>query len=75
MKRTDYDLYNTAIRCIRNFIIAVVKDTWICKLRYPISRYNYAALRAIMLHLTTTCVGIHALGVLMLQDAMQQYHT
>ena len=75
MKRADYDVYNTTIRCGRNFIIAVVEDTWICKLRDPILRYNDAAPQAIMLHLTTTCVGIHALDVLTLQNAMQQYHT
>ena len=74
MKRANYDVYDTAIRCTRNFIIAVVKDTWIHKLRYPISQYNDVALRAIMLHLTTTSVGIHALDVLTLQNAMQQYH-
>ena len=28
-----------------------------------------------MLHLTTTCVGIHALNVLTLQNEMQKYHT
>ena len=75
MKRADYDVYDTAIRCTQNFIIEVVEDTWICELRDPISRYNDAAPRAIMLHLTTTCVGIHALDVLTLQNAMQQYHT
>ena len=72
VKRADYDVYDTAIRCARNFIIAVVEDTWIRKLRDPISRYNDASPRAIMLHLTTTCVGIHALDVLTLQNAMQK---
>ena len=67
-------MYDTAIRCARNFIIAVVKDTWIRELHDPILRYNDAAPQAIMLHLTTTCVGIHALDVLMLQNAMQQSH-
>ena len=75
MKRADYDVYDTAIRCTQNFIVAVVKDTWIRKLHDPILRYNDAALRAIMLHLTTNCVGIHALNVLTLQNSMQQYHT
>ena len=75
VKRADYDVYGTSIRCVRNFIIAVVEDTWICELRYPISRYNDAAPRAVMLHLTTTCVGIHTLDVLTLQNSMQQYHT
>ena len=75
MKRADYDVYHTAIRCTHNFIIVVVEYTWICELRDPILRYNDSTLRSIMLHLTTTCVGIHALGVLTLQNAMQQYHT
>ena len=75
MKHADYDVYDTSIRCTRNFIIAVVEDTWIGELRDPISRYNDAAPQAMMLHLTTTCVGIHALNVLTLQNAMQQYHT
>ena len=75
MKREDYDVYDTAICCACNFIIVVVKDTWICELHDPILQYNDAAPRAIILHLTTTCVGIHALDVLMLQNAMQQYHT
>ena len=42
---------------------------------YPISQYNDAALRDIMLHLTTTFVGIHALDVLTLQNFIQQHHT
>ena len=75
MKCADYDVYDTAIRCTRNFIIAVVEDTWIRELRDPILRYNDAAPRAIMLHLTTTCVVINLLDVLTLQNAMQQYHT
>ena len=75
VKRTDYDVYNTAIRCTQNFIIVVVEDTWIRELRDPISRYNDVAPRAIMLHLTTTYVGIHTLDVLTLKNAMQQYHT
>ena len=75
MKRADYDVYGTAIRCARNFIIAVAEDTLICELGDPISRYNDAAPRAIMIHLTTTCVGIHALNVLTLKNEMQQYHT
>ena len=75
VKRADYDVYDTAIRCTSNFIIAVVEDTLICELRDPISRYNDAAPWAIMLHLTTTGVGIHALDMLTLQNAMQQYHT
>ena len=70
VKHADYDAYDTAIRCTRNFIIAVVEDTWIRELRDPISRYNDVSPQAIMLHLTTTCVGIHALDVLTLQNAM-----
>ena len=73
--RADYDVYNTAIRCTRNFIIALVEDTWIREFRDPISRYNDDAPRAIMLHLTTTCVRTHAIDVLTLQNAMRQYHT
>ena len=42
---------------------------------YPILQYNDAALRDIMLHLTTTFVGIHALDVLTLQNVIQQHHT
>ena len=75
MKRAGYDVYDTAIRCTRNFIIVVVEDTWIHELCDQILRYNDAALRAIMLHLTTTCVGIHTLDLLTLKNAMQQYHT
>ena len=74
MKRADYDAYDTAIRCAHNFVIAVVKDTWIRELRDPILRYNDAAPWAIMLHLTTTCVVIHALDVLTLKNEMQKYH-
>ena len=75
MKRADYDVYDTAIRCTHNFIIAVVEDTWIRELHDPISQYNDAAPWAIMLNLTTTSVGIHTFDVLTLQNAMQQYHT
>ena len=57
------------------FNIAVVGDIWIRELCDPISQYNDAAPWAIMLHLTTNCVGIHALDVLTLQNAMQKYHT
>ena len=36
VKRADYDVYGTAIRWTRNFIIAVAKDTWIRELGNPI---------------------------------------
>ena len=66
MKRVDYYVYNTAIWYAQNFIIAVAEDTWIRELRDPILRYNDAVPLDIMIHLTTTCVGIHALDVLTL---------
>ena len=75
VKSAHYDVKHIAIRCARKFIIAVVEDTWICELRDLILRYNDAAPRAIMLHLTTTCLGIHTLDVLTLPNAMQKYHT
>ena len=73
-KITDYELFAAAERETRNFILAVVEDTWVRKLREPVMLYTAISPYEILAHLQALCGGLHALNVLALQNYIQNYH-
>ena len=73
-KKEDYRLFAAAERESSKFILAVVKDTWVRKLRDPNIFYTAVKTRYLLKHLHAMCVGLHATDVLNLQNDMQTYH-
>ena len=70
----DYLLFATTERETRDFILAVIEDTWVRKLREPITFYITVSPFELISHLQTICGGLHALNVLDLQNEIQHYH-
>ena len=73
-KKEDYQLVSAADRKTSKFILAVVEDTWVCKLRDPDLFYTAVKPRALLDHLRSMCIGFHAMDVLNLKNEMQTYH-
>ena len=73
-KKEDYRLFAAAERELRKFILSVVKDTWVRKLRDPDLFYTAVNPRDLLKHLQAICVGLHATDVLNIQNEMQAYH-
>ena len=73
-KKEYYRLFAAADRYSTKFIIAVVEDMWVRELRDPYLFYTAVKPRALLAHLQTFCVGLHATGVLNIQNEMQTYH-
>ena len=73
-KITDYLLFISAKRETRDFILAVVEDTWVCELREPIKFYTDMAPFVLLDHFHTLCGGLHSLDVLALKKEMHHYH-
>ena len=65
-KRQDFKFFAEAERGVRNFITAVVSETYIRDLRHSKFFYTKVKLKAMMAHLQSTCGGLHALDVLAL---------
>ena len=63
-----------AERGVRSFIIAVVSETYIRDLRHSKFFYTKVKPKAMLAHLQSTCVGLHALNVLALQEKMHNAH-
>ena len=73
-KKEDYKLFVAADRKTNKFILAVVKDTWVRKLRDPDLVYAAVKTRDLLKHLQAMCVGLHATDAQNLQNEMQMYH-
>ena len=73
-KKEDYMLFAATERKSTKVILAIVKDTWVRELRDPNFFYTAVKPRALLAHLQTLCVGLHAMDVLNLQNEMQTYH-
>ena len=73
-KKEDYRLFAAAERDSTKFILAVIEDMWVRELRDPEIFYTAVKPRALLVHLQTLCVGLHATDVLNLQNEMQTYH-
>ena len=52
----------------RNFILAVIEDTWIRKLREPVTFYTVVSPYELLARLKNICGGLHDLDVLALQN-------
>lgn len=74
VKRADYKTYTMAERETKDFILAVVEDTWVRELKDSSTFYSLVTARELLKHLQSTCTGLHALDVLTLQNEMQKYH-
>ena len=64
----DYQIFAAAKRETRDFILAIVDDTWVRKLREPITFYTAVEPSEILDHLQKLCGGLHALDVFVLQN-------
>ena len=73
-KKEDYRLLVSTKRGSSKFILAIVEDTWVRKLRNPDLFYTAVKPRALLAHLQAMCVGLHATDVLNIQNNMQTYH-
>ena len=67
-KKEDYRLFAAANRETSKFILAVVEDTWVRKLRDPDLFYTAVKPQDLINHLQAMCVGLHATGVLNIQN-------
>ena len=69
-----YPLFAAAERKTRDFILAVVVDTWVRKLRETITFYTAMSPLDLLNRLQTLFGGLHALYLLALQNEMQHCH-
>ena len=67
-KKEYYILFAAAERDSSKFILVVVEDTWVRELRDPDIFYTAVKPRALLAHLQSICVGLHATDVLNLQN-------
>ena len=67
-KIVDYQLFAAAKRETRDFIPAVIKDTWVCELCDPVTLYTAVSLSGLLSHLQVLCGGLHSLDVLALKN-------
>ena len=73
-KRQDFKFFAGAERGVRNFIIAVVSETYIRDLRHSKFFYTRVKPKELLTHLQSMCDGLHALDVLALQEKMHNAH-
>ena len=73
-RKEDYRLFAAAKHESTKFILAVVKDTWVRELRDPDLFYTAVKPRALLAHLQTLCIGLHATDDLNIHNEMQTYH-
>ena len=73
-KRQDYQFFIETERAVRNFIQAVISETYIRDLRHAKFFYSNVTPREMLAHLQSTCGGLHALDVLALQEKMHNAH-
>ena len=67
-KRAGRGTYKTARRETAQFILAVVKYTWVRELRDTETFYTNVAPKALLAHLQAGCTGRHALEILALHN-------
>ena len=70
----DYLLFAVAKRETYDFIFLVLDNTWVRKLREPVTFYTSVEPSELLYHLQTLCSGLHAIDVLALQNEMQHYY-
>ena len=72
--RQDYKFFVEADRGVRNFIIAVVADTYIRDLHSAKYFYTKVKHKAMLTQLQSMCGGLHALDALAFQEKMHNAH-
>ena len=72
-KRTERAIYEPVRRETTQFVLAVVADTWVRKLRDTETIYTDVSTNDLLAHLQAECMGRHALNLLALHNEMQQY--
>ena len=73
-KKEDYRISAAAKRESSKFILAVVEDTWVRKLRDPDIFYTAVKPQDLLKHLQAMCVGLHATDIPDPQNKIQTYH-
>ena len=73
-RRAERATFETARREMKQFLLAVVADTWVRELRDPDTIYTEVAPKYLFTHLQAGCTGRHALDLLALHNEMQRYH-
>ena len=70
-KIVDYQIFIAAKCETRNFILVVVNNIWVRKLRESVTFYTSIVPLELLYHLQKLCGGLHALDVLALQNEIQ----
>ena len=73
-KLQDFDFFEAAERGTRQFIMTILADTYIRKLKSPKFYYTRVKPKDFLNHLQSMCGGLHALEVLPLQEEMHNAH-
>ena len=73
-RRADRATYDTVRQETKQFVLAVVADTWVQELREPDTIYTEVDPRDLFVHLQAGCTVRHALDLLALHNEMQRYH-
>ena len=69
-RRADRATFDTLIREMTQFVLAVVAETWVRELRDPETIYTKVDPRDLLAHLQAGCTGRHALDLLALHNKM-----
>ena len=72
-KKDDYILLTAAERELSKFILAVIEDTWVRKLRDPDLFYTAVKPLDLLKQLQAMCVGLHVTDALNIQNKMNTY--
>ena len=73
-RRADHATYDTVRRETTQFVLAVVADTWVRKLRDPETIYTEVEPWDLLAHLQAGCTDRDALDLFALHNEMQRYH-
>ena len=70
-QRNERQFYETADNAFRNFIMAVVDDTWYKELEDPDTSYTNVTALKLLDHLTEFCSGLHTIDTVDIPQAMK----
>ena len=73
-KKEDYRIFSASEGELSKFILSVVEDTCVHKLRDPDLFYTAVKPQDLLKHLQAMCLGLHATDILNLQNEIQTYH-
>ena len=73
-KRANHATYETVRRETAQFILSVVNDTWVRKIRNTKTLYTDVAPKALLSHFQAGYTGCHTLDLLALHNEIKRYH-